>query len=184
MAQWSWSANYATLSYSRGTLLLTALEDRVGKVKMIEVLREFIRANERKLGSWDAVVAAVATVAGKPHADWLRAWLHRPGAPDLRLQNVRVDHGVLKADLVQTSDPPFIGAVDVALVSGDRRLASHRIEFAAATTAIELPMPLGAQTLILDPDYRLPRKFDPQRSDEVNQRTWSVVERAAPRTSE
>jgi hypothetical protein len=132
---------------------------------------------ERSTQYASLVVDAVATVAGAPHADWLRVWLHRPGAPDLRLQNVRTDHGNVHADLVQTSVPPFVGAVELAFVSGDKRIATHRTEFTTTTTAIDLPLPPGAEKLVLDPDYRLPRKYDVKRSDEDNQRVWPMSAR-------
>jgi hypothetical protein len=159
------------LSYGRGPLLLTALEDRIGKAKMQAALAHFIRANAGTLGSWDGVVASVAAVAGDPAAAWLRTWLDEAGAPDLMLRGIRVVDGRIRGELVQTT--AFAAAVQLAVMKDGTRVATHAIDFAAPVTPFDIPAADGTQ-LVLDPDWRLPRKYDPAKTDDENQRTVSL----------
>jgi hypothetical protein len=157
----------AQLSYGRGMLLLTALEDRVGLDAMRAMMRDFISMNTGKLGSWDAVVDSIDRVLGSQHATWFRSWLDRANAPDLRLRAARRTGARLRAELVQTSEPPFVGAVWLVFTGGKDKLATHRVEFSTAVTPIDLPVPPGADALHIDPESRLPRKIAPGTSDEA-----------------
>ena len=154
------------LSYAKGALLLTAVEDRIGKDRLIAALQRFIADNRGKPGSWPALVAAVRAVAGDAEADWFAEWLRRPGAPDLRLVDVRVDGDRLHGALLQSA-PPFTGRVELVIQRGDDVLARHQVDFAGERTAIDLPLPAEADTVYLDPDARLPRKFDPAADHEM-----------------
>jgi hypothetical protein len=150
-------------SYGRGLLLLTALEHRVGRPALVEVMRRLVRERIGQVGSWADVVDAVAAEAGQEHADWLQTWLDRPGAPDLRLvaKERRADR--LGVELVQ-SEPTWVGAVEVSFVDGEEVLGSHWLDFSAARTSFELPVPAGARELVLDRDCRLPRAYDPSQT--------------------
>ena len=69
----------------------------------------------------------------------------------------------------ESSSRSFVGAVQSAVMQGTTRVAIHRVEFASAVTQIDVPLIAGADRVSLDPDSRLPRKYDPHRSDAENQ---------------
>jgi hypothetical protein len=158
---------WVSLSYGRGMLLMTALEDRVGRATMDAVLRDFLHANDGQEAGWDDIVASVEHVAGAAHATWLRTWLDRSGAPDLRLNAVRADGARVRGQLLQSASPPFEGDVELVFEAEDgTRRGKARVAFAAAVTTFDLELPAGTTRLRLDPDARLPRKLDPDRAPE------------------
>jgi hypothetical protein len=147
------------LSYRKGLLLFTALEDRIGKDRLVAALRRFVDDNRGHLGSWGAIVAAVRNVTGDSDAAWLETWLRRPGAPRLRWADVRVVDGRLRGVLVQ--DPPtWAGSVEIGFLDGGAIIGRHTVAFEAARTPFDLPVPAGADEVALDPRFRLPRLFD------------------------
>jgi hypothetical protein len=152
------------MSYGRGMLLLTALEDRLGRARLFAALRRFVTEWRGVAGSWDGLVAAVAAEAGEGDAGWFRAWLDRPGAPRLSLAEAKRRGERLHVELRQEG-APWEGAVELVFTGRGRVLKRQRVEFSAATTKLELTVPRGADRLQVDPDCRLPRRFEPSRGD-------------------
>jgi hypothetical protein len=149
------------LSYSKGLLLFTALEDRIGKEKVVAALRRFVEVKRGKQGSWSAIVDAVREIAGVADAEWLAGWLARPGAPRLRWEETAVVDGRMRGVLVQ-DEQPWTGRVEIGFLKGEELLAREVIAFERPRTAFDVAIPVGAERAVLDPRSRLPRLFDPK----------------------
>ncbi len=147
------------LSYAKGALLFTALEDRVGRERMSALLRHFIATGTGRIASWLDLVTSTQAVAGTPAAQWLHRWVTATGAPELRVRDVAVLDGRarLRFAIVQDATPPFEATVDVALLAGARVAATTRVELSGTRTAVDLPLPRGVTRIVVDPWSRLPR---------------------------
>jgi hypothetical protein len=89
----------------------------------------------------------------------MERWLRRSGAPDLRLEGVRRTKDVVRGHLLQTTSPPFDGAVDIGAIDGRGNLLGlTRVSFSTRDTSFELPVLGQARRVVLDPRFRLPRK--------------------------
>src|SRR5262249_36013856 len=99
-------------SYPKGALLMTALEDRIGRDKMVAALRRFVADNRGRAGSWGAIVAAVRAEAGNEAATWLDTWLHQAGAPRLQLKGIARARARVTGTLTQGT-PAFPGSVQL-----------------------------------------------------------------------
>jgi hypothetical protein len=143
------------LSYDKGALLLTALEDRIGRDRVAAVLRHLVASRDGELGSWLDVVAATQEVAGSAAARWLHAWLFTVGAPELSITDLRTTASHLSFTITQ--DSTFDATIDVALLRGDTLLAHSRVPLTGPRTAVTLEHPAGTDRIVLDPWSRLPR---------------------------
>jgi len=143
------------LSYDKGALLLTALEDTIGRDRVAAVLRHLIASRDGELGSWLDLVAATQEVAGSTAASWLHRWLFAAGAPELSIADLRPSAGKLAFSIVQDAD--FAATLDVALFHGDRLLTHARVPLSGLRTPVTLDLPPTADRLVLDPWSRLPR---------------------------
>jgi hypothetical protein len=158
------------LFYGRGALVLTALEDRIGRASMARVLRRLHADAAGERATWAEVIAATRVAAGDEHADWLERWTAAPGAPDLAWREVTRRGSSITAQLVQLGPELYDGQVEVGF-TGDAGevLAVHTVRFAEARTAVSLTAPAEARWLIIDPRHRLPRKPDLDRGPD-----WGV----------
>jgi hypothetical protein len=145
------------LSYGKGALILTALEDRIGRDRVAATLRYLIASRGGSIGSWLDVVTAVHAVAGSRDADWLHRWVFAVGAPELRVSAVRAERGGVAVTIVQDGDPPFEATVDVAVLGGDEVLTFARVPVSGTRTTVTLDRPPTADRISVDPWHRLPR---------------------------
>lgn len=143
------------LSYNKGALLLTALEDRIGRDRVAAVLRHLVASRDGELGSWLDVVAATQEVAGSAAARWLHAWLFAVGAPELSITDLETSPSHLSFTIAQ--DSTFDATIDVALMRGDTLLAHSRVPLSGPRTPVILDRPPGTGRIVLDPWSRLPR---------------------------
>lgn len=158
------SANWGVhhrVTYQKGALVMVALEDRVGRERLLEAFRSFLRRRAGKPSGWEDLLDAVAACAGADAEEWLRHWLTTRGAPDLRLADVKRTSHTVSARLVLSPEPAFAGTVEVGFFRGEELLGTRPIPFSRHGGSFELEIPKGADRLVLDPRHRLPRRYDP-----------------------
>ena len=161
------------LSYYKGPLVLTTIEEHIGRDRMIEVLRHFVSTYRGSHGSWQGVLASIEAVAGAEAAAWARPWIERGGAPDLRMVGGKVRNGRFRATLRQVTEPPFVGKVEIH-VFGDGKRGERRVltyDIGAGPVAIDVPWSDETQHAILDPRDALPRRFV-QKPGPMNPELW------------
>jgi hypothetical protein len=145
------------LSYGKGALILTALEQRIGRDRVAAMLRHLVATRAGEVGSWLDLVAATHVVAGSRDADWLQRWVLAIGAPELRVVDVRSADGKVELVIAQDAEVPFDATVDVAIYAGDQLLVLGGVALSGQRTAATLPAPPGADRIVVDPWFRLPR---------------------------
>ncbi len=57
-------------------------------------------------------------------------------------------------------DAPLFGHVQLGAYADGERLGLHSVAFEGPATRFRLPWPAGANTVVVDPEYRIPRKYD------------------------
>jgi hypothetical protein len=145
----SWSTHDA-ISYSKGALLLTALEDRLGgRTALVKVLRRFLDQREGQASTWEDFVVLLDADT----ATWFRTRLERAGAPtpvlaELQRKGRRLKGEVRFEDGVQ-GDSVMLGFLDKEGVVLDLRRVSG---------PFTLRIPRGAVAVQLDPTFRMPRR--------------------------
>ncbi len=152
--------------YRKAALIYSALADRVGQRAMDQALKSFIEERRGQPSTWDDLFRVFTRTLGPEHADWAKTWLTRTGAPDLQFKDATVSAGVFSGNLVQTANPPFTGVVEIGFQDGSGETKIEHLSFALQNTPFCFKVPPGTKRIILDPDYRLPRQYDP-KSDPV-----------------
>ena len=173
---------HSAITYSKGALVLAALEARIGRPAVQRAIATFIKKRAGKPSTWDDVVAAVEDSAGREPAAWLRSQLQRAGAPSLSLSLTGVttpQQQRLTARLVQSTEPSQEGAVEIGILGPDGQLIQvETIPFKGPSTSITLTLPPDAQRVLLDPRYRLPRRYS---ATDKNQHSGLEIDLAPPR---
>ena len=160
---------------ARGALLWAALEERLGRAAIVDVLARLRAA--RPAAGWSDVAAAVESrLGGAPHAAWLRAWIERPLPPTIGVIDVSRDPGEIVATLRQNpmppiercddftaaelAIPPYRGPVTVAALAGTREVTRVEVDLALEPVRLRFTDP-AITALVVDPDARLPLRSSP-----------------------
>ncbi|MBN2496594.1 MAG: hypothetical protein JXR96_18540 [Deltaproteobacteria bacterium] len=148
------------VTYQRGALVMTALEDRLGREAMKKLLRAFIRERSGKQSTWRDFLACLTEESGREKAEWLLHWLETKGAPALKLEGVKASGEKVSGAIAQ-ADTDFTGEVQLGFYQGDALLGVERVPYGPGERAFELALPAGAELLVVDPLFRTPRRYDP-----------------------
>lgn len=150
--------------YTKGPLLLAEMERRLGRERMAGALTAFIDEHRGKRADW----SDLADAFGGADAVWLRRWLTIPGAPRLLLEDLTVSGGFVEGTIAATP-AAFDGVVQLGVIT-TRDAATlrmdeaprivHDVAFAGASTRFRLALPEGSTGLLIDPNHRLPRRWD------------------------
>jgi hypothetical protein len=131
-----------SVQYSRGALLLEALEGRIGEDTVLDLL---FPLDERATGTWhdlaDAVYARDAVTGA-----WLRTMLEAPTLPAPEVRLAESGTGFLVVDAGDTGLPVDLDVQVVGLDSGVLELHHVRLDRPEV-----LPLPDGAISVQLDP---------------------------------
>lgn len=150
--------------YTKGPLLLAEMERRLGRARMADVLKSFIAEYRGKRADW----SDLADAFGGDDAVWLRKWLSTPGAPTITLTGLTVGGGFVEGT-VRVIPASFEGVLQVGVIT-TRDAAALRMDqapptiqdiaFSGAATPFRFALPPGSTGLLIDPNHRLPRRWD------------------------
>jgi hypothetical protein len=157
------------VGYNKAAFFFHMLRNRIGAEVFDEGVRRFWSRHRFKAATWNDLRDAFEDASGKDLRAFFDQWLHRPGAPRLRLDGAAVSEGnggyQVSVSLSQT-DPVYDLRVPVEIVSrrGTRRfIISMPGKFSRTTLNLE-DRPL---TLTVDPDYDLFRKLERSESPPI-----------------
>jgi len=146
------------IGYDKAAMVFLMLRDEIGKDAFERGLRLFWERKRFREAGWADLEAAFAQAAGRPLRGFFRQWVDRPGAPALRLKSAAMQGGQLELGIEQNGGY----ALEIPLRLG---FADHTETRKVRTTGRETKLAIdnaaGAQTVELDPDYRLWRRVDP-----------------------
>jgi hypothetical protein len=153
------------LSYVAGPLVLRTIADYLGRDTMQEVLRAYVRTNRGHYGSWVALRAAIAAVAGEDAAAWADPWLREP-FPRLVVKDVVYDGGHLRGTIV-AEGTARAGELTIRLgAHGENPVV--QVPFGPTPTRFDLPV--GDENMIvIDPEDRVPFVLAP----DAGRREWN-----------
>jgi len=143
--------------------MMVAFEDLVGLDTVKKALDVFIERREGKPSSWEDILKVVKDFCGVSPASWLEGWLNSSSAPRLKLGDFHSEGSNLEGVLLQTSTPLYKGCVELGCFIDEKLLSSKRIFFQKEKTHFQLKIPEETEKVILDYNYRLPRKYDPDK---------------------
>jgi aminopeptidase N len=154
----------AQIGYGKGSMVFHMLRRIVGKDLFFATLRQFGMQYGGKQASWEDIREIFEEAADKRLNHFFSQWLDRPGGPQLKLENVRIQtisNGfVVSGEAVQEGDVyqlPVLLEVDDA--AGKKRLI---LDVSKRRTSFSMEVPRRPLKLTLDPDDHLFRRLYPE----------------------
>ncbi|WP_136805485.1 ChaN family lipoprotein [Desulfosediminicola flagellatus] len=156
------SRSRRAVGYSRGLMLFSELETRVGQETFSAAVRSFFSEFNGKSASWHDFIAIFNTVSDTDLTDFFQERLSRTDTPNVYADNVVVSQDTgqtfLNFTLHQTTDTPFSLHIPVKVVT-----LSGAHDFTVITktaeTTVRLPLPGRPLQFYLDPDYTIMRQL-------------------------
>jgi hypothetical protein len=152
------------IGYGKGSMVFHMLRRVVGKDLFFSTLRQFAIQYGGKQAGWDDIKKVFEEASGQRLDGFFSQWLDRPGGPQLKLENVKVQAAsngyAVSGEVVQEGDVyQLLLPVQVGEGSGKRRLF---LEISKKRTPFSAEIPSMPLKLILDPDDNLFRRLYPE----------------------
>lgn len=149
------------IGYTKGCLVLRALEAEIGLSKMYTCLQTFLAHRTRgSLSEWKDFENVVAEVTGKDFSTFFQEWLLRRGLPQLQFTHVRLyqsgSHYIIRGYLTQTA--PYYH-LRVPLQVRTTSTAHSFIQYVVTNslnTPFAITLPEQPSLLLLDPANTIP----------------------------
>ena len=139
----------------KGFQVWDLLSRTLGREKFRRILRDFTAKHAFQRVTWEEFLQAVERGAGRNVKWFFDQWFERPGVPDWQL-TWRQKGGNVRGEITQT--PPYFRAtLEVEATSRDGLKQSVSVEVKGAKTDFKLPLKFEAETVTLDPHYRVLR---------------------------
>jgi len=155
-----WKINEA-ITYHKGALLMVSLEDLVGLVSVKEALYTFVEKRSGKPSTWEHLLNAIKETCGIAAVQWLKKWLSATSAPDLKFAEINSEEQKVTGKLLQIADPFLNGQVEIGFYHNETLLETRWLSFKKGETPFQFIVPYEANRIIIDPRYRMPRRYDP-----------------------
>jgi aminopeptidase N len=152
------------IGYGKGSMVFHMLRRVVGKDLFFSILRQFAVQYGGKQASWEDIQRTFEEGSGQALDGFFSQWLDRPGGPQFKLENVKVQANstgyLVSGDVVQEGEVyQLLLPVEVDEGSGKRRLflevSKRRSPFSMEISRIPLK-------LTLDPDDQVFRRLYPE----------------------
>ena len=154
----------AQIGYGKGSMVFHMLRRMVGKDLFFSILRQFAVQYGGKQASWEDIKRIFEETSGQRLDDFFSQWLDRPGGPQIKLENVRVQTvstgHVVSGEVVQEGEVyQLVLPIEVDEGFKQKRLflevSKRRSPFSMEVSRVPL-------TLTLDPDDHLFRRLSPE----------------------
>lgn len=143
------------LADGKGFQVWEMLAQTIGRDRFQRILRDFTARHAYGRVTWDEFLQAVATDAGRDLGWFYEQWFERTGVPEWRLE-WRQEGGAVLGSITQAQ--PFYRATLEVLAEGpDKQRQGQMVEVDGAETRFTLPISFAAQTVTLDPHFRVLR---------------------------
>ena len=152
------------VGYGKTMMLFHMLRGELGDAVFTCALREFYRDNLFRRASFADVAKSFSQAAGRNLAAEFEQWTRRPGAPELRVNQVKVRVGHegyrLEAVLEQTQPgAPYRLSVPLAVtIEGQQQAYQVRIPMDAKRLELSLPVAGRPLRVDVDPEFDLFRR--------------------------
>jgi hypothetical protein len=156
-----WKINEA-ITYHKGALLMTSLEDRIGPDALMKALATFVRRQAGKPSGWEDLLSAIGEQSDADTITWLRDWLSKASAPKLRFLELKSEGNLLSGILLQEGEYLFEGRVEIGFYHDDNQLGTEWVSFKDKVNSLEVRLLNGVNRIRLDPRFRIPRRYNPE----------------------
>ena len=160
------SSSSEAIGYGKTMMFFHMLRQELGDEDFVRALRQFYKQFKFKQATFADLQAAFSTVTGKDFSRHFEQWIHRSGAPNLRLQQAEAEPAAqgfkLKAIIEQTqSGKPYHLTVPVAVtLEGEERAYSSQITINQKTHVIEMDFHARPVRIDIDPQFDVFRRLD------------------------
>jgi len=155
----------AQIGYGKGSMVFHMLRRMVGKDLFFSILRQFAVQYGGKQASWEDIKKIFEETSGQRLDDFFSQWLDRPGGPQIKLENVRVQTvsttgHVVSGEVVQEGEVYQL----VLPIEVDEGLEQKRLflEVSKRRSPFSMEVSRVPLTLTLDPDDHLFRRLSPE----------------------
>ncbi|WP_372679342.1 M1 family metallopeptidase [Desulfosarcina sp.] len=152
------------VGYDKSTMVFHMLRREVGEDAFWASLRHLYGQFRFKHASWKDLQERFEAQAGRPLDTFFRQWVYRPGALQIRLENVRPVEGRqgwrTVGRLVQQS--PFYDVTLELALDTDEGPVGRSIHLSDRLTEFEIITPAYPRSLTADPDHHLFRRLIPE----------------------
>lgn len=152
------------VGYDKSAMVFHMLRQEVGDAAFWAALRDLYKQFLFKRASWQDLQQLFARHAGRSLEGFFRQWVERPGAPHLRLEDVRQEAGKggyrTTGRLVQER-PYYDITLNLALDTEDGPIGKT-IHLSGQQVKFEIPSDARPRGLTADPDYQLFRQLTPE----------------------
>jgi len=158
------SAATEAVGYGKTMMLFHMLRGELGDAVFTRALREFYRDNLFRRASFADVAKSFSQTAGRNLAAEFEQWTRRPGAPELRVNQVKAraagEGYRLEAVLEQVQPgPPYRLSVPLAVtIEGQQQAYQVRIPMDAKRLELRLPVAGRPLRMDVDPEFDLFRR--------------------------
>ena len=152
------------IGYGKGSMVFHMLRRMVGKDLFFSILRQFAVQYGGKQASWEDIKRIFEETSGQRLDDFFSQWLDRPGGPQIKLENVRVQTvstgHVVSGEVVQEGEIYQL----VLPIEVDEGLEKKRLflEVSKRRSPFSMEVSRVPLTLTLDPDDHLFRRLSPE----------------------
>jgi hypothetical protein len=154
----------AQIGYGKGSMVFHLLRRSVGKDLFFATLRQFAMQYGGKQASWEDIQKIFEEASGKGLDGFFSQWLDRPGGPQLKVENVKVQTAsngyIVSGEVVQEGDVYQL----LLPVEVDEGLEKRRLflEASKRRSPFSVEVPRIPLKLTLDPDDHLFRRLYPE----------------------
>ncbi len=162
--------NQATqaVGYGKNLMLFHMLRRELGDETFANGLRRFYRDHRFRFAGYHELRQAFEVASGRTFGHFMSQWVERPGAPSLKLHDVRTDKtgtGHRLSFTLEQTQPGTAYKVRVPIaVSLAGRAQTHQsdVVMLERRLAVELPLPARPLRLDVDPEFDVFRRVDRQ----------------------
>ncbi len=147
----------SAVGYGQAAMVFVMLQDLIGADAFTRGIRAFWSEHRFRTASWDDLRRAFEHGAGRGLTAFFAQWLHRPGAPRVRITAAQAhphDGGVGVHIAIEQDAPPWTLHVPVEIVT-ERGSSLHRLDVAATSERHEIVLGDWPEGVRLDPQARL-----------------------------
>ncbi len=149
------------IGYGKGSMVFHMLRRMVGKDLFFSVLRQFAVQYGGKQASWEDIQRVFEETSGQGLNGFFSQWLDRPGGPQIKLENVRVQTNstghIVSGDVVQEGEVYQL----LLPIEVDEGLEKKRLflEVSRRRSPFSMEVSRVPLTLTLDPDDQVFRRL-------------------------
>jgi aminopeptidase N len=148
------------VGYHKAAMVFLMLRDEIGRDAYDRGIHRFWRRNRFRRAGWIDLQRAFEAAAGRSLAGFFSQWIERTGAPRLEVRDLtqrKVDSSFALSFVITQPEPAYHLRVPVEIHNA-RGDAAESVRLDATSQPFEIRAAQRAESLCVDPDFRLFRR--------------------------